>query len=293
MVPRKIIIHRGQCHLDELIAVAFALAIGIPVNGRRMSLMPTPLFRRDPTDAELDDPSTLVLDVGGRHQPHLNNFDHHQRERDAAPECAASLLLAHIAPEFLVDLKRFTRWFDALVQIDVRGPFAWAKANNLPEFPFALGGALEAPIKEIFEAFDGDRPVPEELVGLLWRVGCSHVDFVNKRKAAYDDVRTSAQYARVGEIEGIVYLSKDTSAMQLWRDELAEQGRVLGFSIMLDDRGEGLTLYRFNDDSRLDFARLAGNPAVSFAHAGGFIAKTRKMMRVDEALELVQGAVNT
>lgn len=66
---KLVITHPGVFHADEVMAVAYLL-----------SLRPgTPVVRRQPTAAELEDPEVACVDVGGQFAPKLNNFDHHQK----------------------------------------------------------------------------------------------------------------------------------------------------------------------------------------------------------------------
>jgi uncharacterized UPF0160 family protein len=75
---RLIIVHPGVFHADD----AFTLAILFTLIGK------VPVERRDPTPEELDDPTVVVVDVGGRFDVRTRCFDHHQRdfalERDTA-----------------------------------------------------------------------------------------------------------------------------------------------------------------------------------------------------------------
>ena len=64
----------------------------------------------------------------------------------------------------------------------------------------------------------------------------------------------------------------------------------IAVSISKDDRGDGWTLYRYDDDPRVDFSVLAGHPDIVFAHKGGFIAKT-KAITINEAIEIVRKAL--
>jgi hypothetical protein len=52
--------------------------------------------RETVTPEELDDPGVVVFDTGRRHEPDLNNFDHHQFDESAPPSCALSLYLQHL-----------------------------------------------------------------------------------------------------------------------------------------------------------------------------------------------------
>jgi uncharacterized UPF0160 family protein len=80
-----ILTHPGSAHKDEFLACCVLLATA-----------PCPILRREPTEADLADPAIAVVDVGHRHEPALNNFDHHQLPADAAPTCALSLVLQHL-----------------------------------------------------------------------------------------------------------------------------------------------------------------------------------------------------
>ena len=69
-------------------------------------------------------------------------------------------------------------------------------------------------------------------------------------------------------------LDNPSLAMSAFRQDLQREGYNIAASVTPDDRGSGYTLYRYADDPRIDFAKLAGRPEITFAHAGGFIAKT-------------------
>jgi hypothetical protein len=283
---KRIVTHPGKAHLDELIAIAFALAIGFPPG----SLMLPMVFRREPTPEDLQDPEVLVLDVGGELDPARNNFDHHQREVDEEPKCAAHLWLEYNAPGVLTDLSVHAPWFRAMNAIDVRGPYAWATDNGFARFPFELGGALEAPVKAMFEAFAGETPVAKQLVELLWRVGQDHLAHLQEVKDALGVIDASAELVGVEGVPGVIYLSKEVDALNSWREAKRQEGIDVAFSVTLDDREAGFALYRFQDDPRIDFTRIKGRQGVKFSHKGGFIAKVAPM-EVIEALGLVGEAV--
>ena len=69
-----IVTHPGGAHKDEFLACSVLLA-----------QTPSSILRREPTEEDLSDPQVLVVDVGGRLEPELGNFDHHQFPRDADP----------------------------------------------------------------------------------------------------------------------------------------------------------------------------------------------------------------
>ena len=82
---QTIVTHPGSAHKDDLLAVCVLIA------RHRV-----PVFRREPTDDDLDDASVVVVDIGGSHDPAKSNFDHHHFDREHPPTCALSLSLIHI-----------------------------------------------------------------------------------------------------------------------------------------------------------------------------------------------------
>lgn len=58
-----------------------------------------------------------------------------------------------------------------------------------------------------------------------------------------------------------------------------------------DNRGDGWAILRTSDGEKdFDFNRVANDPRITFAHKGGFIAKTRERVAVGEIFELIEKA---
>lgn len=82
----RIVTHGGAAHRDEFIAVCIAYARHGAIEA---------VYRREPTEAEMEDPTCLVLDVGGRMEPEKGKdiwmsyspirADSLQRQRPAFP----------------------------------------------------------------------------------------------------------------------------------------------------------------------------------------------------------------
>jgi len=282
----KIVVHSGQTHADDLLSIGFAVALlGHPV----------PVYRRDPTPEEMADPATLVLDVGGRLEPELSNFDHHQLSRDAAPACALSLFLAHVAPEQLQNLRRFCSWFNSMELLDSKGPTAWAKEHAVEKFPFDLTSGIERGLKQLIENAPAGEPVPAPIVAVLAGAAAALLTWADGQaaeQAIVDKTTTTMLVGTEAAVPGLVSMTTFTSAVTRRREDMMAAGAAdIAFSITLDDRGAGHALYRFDDDSRIDFSRLEGDDRVSFAHKGGFIAKTRSRLGMDELMELVKKSI--
>jgi hypothetical protein len=274
-MPKYIITHPGQAHRDEFLSIAIAFqAIG-----------PLQVYRREPTEEELEDPNILVLDVGGRHEPRKMNFDHHQRGRSETPECALSLFARFLGLEEVLE---FRKWYRPTILMDVLGPFATAKELGLPRFPFELSGPIEGQIIEEFEKAEVIE-VGSLMSNLLCMIGDGMVTAAREYAAK---VAVLSEMVKVVEIHGLnalVFETSDTEGTQDLRDKKYPDAAV---ALSWDDRGAGWSLYRFNDHPRVDFSVLEGDPVVAFAHKGGFIAKTRERLELNEVLGLVARAIS-
>ena len=83
---KKIIIHAGRYHADDVAADAWLKFMGYDC----------PVVRTyQITEDMLSDPTVAVIDIGQRYQPELNNYDHHQC---GDIPCASSLVLKHFPP---------------------------------------------------------------------------------------------------------------------------------------------------------------------------------------------------
>lgn len=273
-MPKYIITHPGQAHRDEFLSIAVAFSIHGEMS----------VYRREPTSEELNDPEVLVLDVGGKHEPELSNFDHHQRGRDEKPECALSLYAQHLG---LAETLSIRKWYVPTVQMDVQGPFATAKALGLPRFPFELSGPIEGQLMEAFQEATVVGP-GTVLSQVLLLIGTG---MVSSAKQFVEKIRVLAEMVKVVEIKGLKALVFETTDITGSQDLRDREYPDAAASLSWDDRGNGWSLYRFNDDPRIDFSVLEGDPAVAFAHKGGFIAKTNERLSLEEAVSLVERAV--
>jgi hypothetical protein len=269
----RIVVHGGGAHRDDFMSVCIALA---------MSSADVEVVRRDPTPEELDSTDVLVLDVGMKHEPAKLNFDHHQLSRDAEPACALSLFNSH----FDLGLEMYN-WFNFTSVLDSKGPMVAAKIFGMSKDSLmATLSPVEAAMIKIFEQGVDLRTV-------MAQIGKDTLDYVSSVRACLCQLRAGAGTAE--SVHGLMGIcctleKPELKAIEMLRAEFEKVHGPMAFSITRDDRGEGFSLYRFDDHPGLDFSKLQGNPAVTFAHVGGFIAKTSKMA-VTEAIELVGLAV--
>jgi len=104
-----ILTHPGSAHKDEFLACCLLAAVH-----------ESPIFRREPTQADLDNPAMAVVDVGGEDDAVRGNFDHHQFPKDHPPVCSLSLVLMDLG--LYDDARLYCDWLEVAEWFDTRGP---------------------------------------------------------------------------------------------------------------------------------------------------------------------------
>jgi len=259
---RLVVTHAGRAHRDDLYACSLLLALQPQAT----------LERRNPTPTELDDPAVGVVDVGGKHEPKLLNFDHHQFPKDSEPVCALTLVLRWIGLE--ATARSLWPWLEGLEWLDSRGPTATA-AQFTPGTA-ARDGLLRmaAPAEEwMLRQFEAGNLEPVRGVG---------ESLLTELCAIQERFRVLDQSAKWMEIDGLSVLDTRSAiagnerpdfGVEVWYRQL---GRVPAIIVAHSPRDPGATnLVRVNDHSRVDFRRLTGRPQVFWIHANGFLASVR------------------
>ncbi|MEM7697417.1 MAG: MYG1 family protein [Verrucomicrobiota bacterium] len=267
---KAIVTHPGSAHKDDFLACCLLI-----------HQFQVPVFRREPTEHDLSDPSIAVVDVGGVHAPEQLNFDHHQFPPEHDPICALSLVLKYLG--LYTDARQFCEWLEVAEWFDARGPFETAKWLGVDR---EVMGALHSPVDitllrrfaQRSELREGD-PIYE----VMRFVGEDLVGFIRGLRERIDMIGRHASFELIGEgirAFEIVFLPRTqpmpedpSSGLPRFIEEQGRSDSVIGM-IYPDRRGRGYGLSRFRDNTRLDFTRIADEPDVHFAHARGFVAKT-------------------
>jgi hypothetical protein len=271
MIPfTTILTHPGSAHKDEFIACCLLLANA-----------PVPILRREPTEADLADPATLVLDAGHRHEPTLNNFDHHQLPRDHTPTCSISLILKELG--LYADAREFLDWLEPAEWFDCRGPNDTARRLGIDrdiinKLNSPLDGALLRRFAQASRLQPGEplwevmRFVGDDLLSYL-RDLRSRLDFVGRHGECWP-LREGASDRQIFFLPRTDPLPDDPSAgIDRYISSQGLADRVVA-TISPDRRNTGYGLSRFRDHPLLDFTRIKAEPDVHFTHASGFVAKT-------------------
>ena len=270
MAFQRIVTHPGGAHQDDFLACCVLLA-----------LHPVSIHRRDPDAAELEDPETAVVDIGGRHEPLLGNFDHHQFPKDHPPLCSLSLVLQSLG--VYDDARAFCDWLETAERFDTRGPFDTAAWLGVPRE--ALARLISPSDVTILRRFAKARDVfPGEILWELMRwIGGDLLEYLANQRQRLDFLAGHTEFWEIATPSGsfrALFLPRteplpDEPSAGLDRF-LASHPDPSGVAALVypDRRGPGFGLSRHRDHPGLDFTRIDACDDVHFAHARGFVAKT-------------------
>lgn len=265
---KAILTHPGSAHKDDFLACCLLIAKhGVPV------------WRRDPTEEDLNDTEILVVDAGGEHDPSRGNFDHHQFPAEHTPVCALSLVLQDLG--LYEDARTFCEWLEPTEWFDSRGPFATSEWLGVER---SLVNRLNSPVDiTLLRRFAQRRELGsgDPVWEVMRMVGEDLFMFLRTLRERIDYVSGIAEFLEVGN-EGdsvrVLFLPRTdpmpddpSSGISRYIDSVGE--KVDGL-IYPDRRGAGYGLSRHEDSELLDFTRIANEADVHFAHARGFVAKT-------------------
>ena len=268
-VVRQIITHPGGAHKDDFLACSVLV-----------HLHSAPIYRREPSQEDLDDPATCVIDVGGAHDPERNNFDHHQFPRDHEPVCALSLVLQSL--NLYDDARSFCEWLEPAEWLDCLGPVDTAERLGVQR---DIINKLLSPMDvSLLRRFARQSELSES--NPLWQImkviGEDLVTYLKSLRARLDEVGGRAEWwtmAEDGPLEALFLPRSDPPEEDPGFGlgfYIEEQGRGQSVIALVypDRRGSGFGLSRHNDDKRMDFTRIRDCDDVHFAHPRGFVAKT-------------------
>ncbi|MCA8974014.1 MAG: MYG1 family protein [Planctomycetes bacterium] len=285
-VIRRIVTHPGGAHKDDLLACCVLVAKhGCPV------------VRREPTAAELADATVATVDVGGAHDPALNNFDHHHFPREHPPTCALSLVLDALG--LYRDAMQFCDWLEPAEWLDSRGPNQAAAWLGVPRRAISqLNSPIDATLLRRFAARPEHAP-GETLYEYMRFVGDDLLGFLRMVRDGIDLVGRECERWSVdvgAEVIETIFLPRGEAVPDEPSGSIARYiraaglERTIGAMVYPDRRGPGYGISRYEDDPRLDFSQLDGEPDVHFAHKGGFVCKTTATAPA-RLRELIRGAV--
>lgn len=272
----KIVVHPGNAHRDDFLAVSILLAI----------LDEAEVFRRDPGREDLADPGTYVVDVGMEYDPERRNFDHHQ---DKSLPCAFHLVMQDLG--YHEDAQAVFGWYPFMSMMDVRGPHKTAEHLGVDaSVLLASSSPIDGYILSRFSRIETLRS-QDLLYQFMREMGRDMLALIKLKKERLERLRREAEIVPVKQLKAVVCAIEDNPklSMELYLRAL-EDARVM-ICITPSVRGEGWELLRLGDSNLVDFRAIADRPEIRFVHANGYIATTRTLLPLAEVLELASRSV--
>lgn len=260
-----IITHPGSAHFDEVTAVSLVIAMYANTVFR--------IERREPVQAELDNPDIWVIDVGDRHEPERHNFDHHQ-DRDCP---SAFVLVAEYLG--LLEMLSIMPWWDFKDSVDRFGPVKSSVKYHAGD-DLVNRNPVESWLTDSFAS------KPEASISLLKSFGTYIIEGARMLKKQIDFWRNSTRLLIAG-VPAMIGETRESAGLEEFRRLDDNPPDIV---ISLDRRDEGWRLFRY-DGTPVDFSLISDCPEIAFAHKSGFMAKTRERLGLDDLITLVSKAV--
>ncbi len=265
MKVNLIITHPGSAHFDEVTAVSLLLAVHDETAFR--------IERREPTQAELDNPEVWVIDIGNRHEQEKRNFDHHQNL-----DCPAAFVLV---AEYLGLLETLSvmPWWHFKDSVDRFGP---GKSSE----KFHAGDDLvnQNPVESWLTARFASEP--KASLPLLKTFGAYIIEGARMTKRQIDFWKNSSRLVIAG-VPAMIGKTRESAGLEEFR-RLDENPPDIVIS--LDRRSKGWRLFRY-DGTPVDFSLISDRPEIAFAHKSGFMAITKERIGINDLIALVSKAV--
>jgi hypothetical protein len=279
-----IVTHPGGAHKDDFLACSLLA-----------SMHRVPIQRREPTEGDLADSNVCVVDVGGSHDPALNNYDHHQFPREAPPLCALSLVLQSMG--LYEDALLFCEWLRPAEWLDTRGPNETAVEMGIPRAAFsALMSPIDTTLLRQFAKVSELSPA-HPVYQIMCMIGADLVSYLKGLRQRLNDLKELCEHWTIptdhGPIEAIFLKRSEGNetdpSFGIHRFVATEYSEnTIAALVYPDRRGEGYGLSRYDDSPLVDFSRIEELDDVRFAHKRGFVAKvtTTDESRLKELLQL-------
>ena len=272
----KIVAHPGSAHKDDFLSVSVLLA----------TLKQAEVFRREPTEEDLNDPDTYVVDVGLELSSERHNFDHHQ---DRSLPCAFHLVMQHLGHHEAAML--MFAWYPHMSMMDVRGPYRTAEHLGVDSSVlFASSSPIDGYIISTFASLESLN-VQNPLYDLMKSLGENMIALIGRKMERLERLKSEAKVIEIKHLKAVASDIDDSPklAMELYLRLLDDENIVM--SITPSNRGEGWELLRLGDNTIVDFRVIENNPEIRFVHGSGFLAKTNTRLPMEEVVELACMAI--
>ena len=272
----KIVSHPGSAHKDDFLSVSVLLA----------TLKQAEVFRREPTEEDLNDLDTYVVDVGLELTPERHNFDHHQ---DRSLPCAFHLVMQHLGHHDAA-MQMFA-WYPHMSMMDVSGPYRTAEHLGVDSSVlFASSSPIDGYIISTYaslESLNAQNP----LYNLMKSLGENMIALIGHKMERLERLKSEAKVIEIKHLKAVASDIDNSPklALELYLRFLDDENIVM--SITPSNRGDGWELLRLGDNTIVDFRVIENNQKILFVHGSGFLAKTHTRLPMEEVVELACMAI--
>ncbi|MBU47473.1 MAG: hypothetical protein CL920_02110 [Deltaproteobacteria bacterium] len=266
---QTIITHPGGAHKDDVLAVSVLIA-----------KYSAPVFRREPTEQELADPTIAIVDIGNEHEPQKANFDHHHFPREHPPTCSLSLVLQHLG--LYEDALQFCEWLEPAEWLDSRGPNKTADWLGVPRKAISqLNSPIDVTLLRRF-AKKTTLEAGDPLYEFMRFVGQDLLDYLHLVRERIEFAKQHVEHWSIpcgDETIEALHMPRTEPETEEPRAALQQYIRAEGLDstaaiVYPNQRGPGYGIARVDDHPQLDFSQLDGQEDLIFAHKSGFLCKT-------------------
>ncbi len=279
---KRIVTHPRSAHHDDVLCLAYLMEAD------------TVIERREPAQAELDDPEVYIVDVGMQWDAERNNYDHHQSEGVPESCCAFSLVLKsrgmyETAQECWPWLK-FVELYDTGGSQKIETEYGIVQ-KRVPEVMDPIGAFIISLVREHSTINPGIF-----VHDLLLQFG---KDLRNQPVRFRHEFDTMDQQAK----RGIVKSQQGAPILYIDFSEILENLDLQ--DPWIASRHPDALCYIYNSDGNLalrrtlraeaqgaiDFNKAAGHSAITFIHKAGFLAKLSSRDREAARTIMAEGYV--
>lgn len=275
----KIVTHPGRAHRDDFLSCCLLLAHDKDI---------VRIERREPTREDLMDKTTIVVDVGDELDIEHRNYDHHQLLREHKPFCGLSAVIKY---ELDMDEEfRQLGWLEVTEQFDSKGPVQTAQLQGWNTFPFNMQSPIENALLRMFakcEVVGTKNP----LFSMMCMIGDEILNNTKQFAAGLEAARKDASLFHVPGIPEFGLWFNDKENLPYINAVRDRDYPLCMFTVIPDNRGPGLRVFRYDDYQHMDLSKLEGHPDIHFAHKNGFLAVTKEPMDELQMAALIQKAV--
>lgn len=257
-----IITHPGSAHLDDFLSCCLVLFKFKDIDEIR---------RREPTKSEINHPDIWVLDVGDKLDPAIKCYDHHQIGGD---DSTLSLLLKEW--DLWDKAMKVYKWLKIVVMMDTQGPNEVRKFLKINSYTLA---SLDSFVERTLIRFFEDEEVingKNILFSLMREIGKHFFTSIRDFFKIQEKVEKKMKFKRIKGVliticfEDMKHSEHISRILKAKRKEKCPNERG-GIFIYPNKREQGtIVLKRYEDDKRVDFARIKDYEKVKFSHKQGY-----------------------